>query len=248
MRTRRPKTILLADDSILFRKTISDILIEAGHKVILARDGKEVQKRVLKNPDGIDLLVLDVVMPRIDGFSVLRWMKEKGYTGRFPVLVISGVYKPGEEVNRFKALGVCGVMTKQFTTEQIIHHIHLMLYPRKKDKRLLQRAPVAVPVTFTIGESSHTGNLMNIGESGLFLKTKSYLLAGSVLEITFSLPGSRRTFNLKGIVMWATTLGTPDDLFEGAGIAFTSILEKEKEALKRFVEEFNKKYPNPLYS
>ena len=112
----------------------------------VARDGKEVQKRVRKNPDGIDLLVLDIVMPRIDGFSVLRWMKEKGYTGRFPVLVISGVYKPGEEVNRFKALGVCGVMTKQFTTEQIIHHIHLMLYPRKKDKRLLQRAPVAVPL------------------------------------------------------------------------------------------------------
>ena len=196
--------------------------------------GRRCKRGSRKNPDGIDLLVLDVVMPRIDGFSVLRWMKEKSYTGRFPVLVISGVYKSGEVVNRLKALGACGVMTKRFTPEQIIHHIHLVLYPRNKDKRLLQRAPAAVPVTFTIGDSSHTGNLMNIGESGLFLKTKSYLLAGSVLEITFSLPGSRRTFNLKGIVMWATTLGTPDDLFEGAGIAFTSISEKEREALQRF--------------
>ncbi|MFQ5585372.1 MAG: response regulator [Thermodesulfobacteriota bacterium] len=243
MRTRRPKTILLADDSLIVRRKISDILIEAGHNVILAGDGKEAKKKVRKNFSDIDLLILDIVLPYVDGFGVLRWMKEKGYSGRFPVLAISGVYKPGDVVNRLKALGASGVMTKRFTPEQVIHHVHLMLYPRKRDRRLVQRAPTSVPVTFTIKDTMYKGRLMNIGTSGLFLRTKTYLLAGTALKLAFSLPGSKKTFKLKGRVEWATTLGAPDRTYEGAGIAFTSISNNDREELRRFIEEENKKRP-----
>jgi uncharacterized protein (TIGR02266 family) len=85
--------------------------------------------------------------------------------------------------------------------------------------------------------------VVNIGESGLFLKSKNSLLAGSVVGLTFSMPGSGRIFHLTGVVRWATTLGTPDDLFEGAGIAFTVISEHEREALQQFVEKSNSQSP-----
>ncbi|MFQ5329822.1 MAG: response regulator [Thermodesulfobacteriota bacterium] len=241
--TGEHKTILFADGSILFRRRISDILIEAGHRVIMTRDGEEAMSRIRRNPDGIDLLLLDVVTSRIDGFSVLRWMKERGSDWRFPVLVITGAYQSGYVVKRLKAFGVCGVLTKRFTPEEVIHHIHPLLYPRKREKRLLQRAPAAVPVTFTIGDSSCTGTVMNIGESGLFLQSKLSLLAGSVLGITFTLSDSGMMFHVKGVVRWATTLGTPDDLLEGAGIAFTVISAQERGALQQFVEKSNSQSP-----
>jgi uncharacterized protein (TIGR02266 family) len=236
MITKTPKDILLADDSEFFRTKLSDILIEAGHKVTFASDGREVINKVQGDPDGMDLLILDLQMPHVDGFGVLEWMKKNGYDERFPVLAVTGVYEPGETMDRLNSLGATSLMTKGFTPEQVLHRINQLLFPQKADERSEPRAPISIPVDFTMGDAANTGFLLNISATGLFMHTTTVIIPGSSLMLKFSLPGSDRVFDLMGVVRWSTSHKASKSLLKGAGIMFTSISDKDKEALKLFVD------------
>lgn len=123
------KQVLIADDDNFFRIRLGDILAEAGHKIRFAASGSEVIEEIKKNPAGIDLLTLDLQMPDIDGFGVLEWINENGYKGRFPVLVVSGVSEPSHVIERLKALGAAGLMTKSFTPEDTLSRVNKILFP-----------------------------------------------------------------------------------------------------------------------
>jgi uncharacterized protein (TIGR02266 family) len=238
MITNNSKNILLADDSLFFRLKLSTILTEAGHRVTFASDGREVIKKIQANPDGTDLLILDLLMPHIDGFAVLEWMKENGHLGRFPVLAVTGVYEPGEVVGRLTALGADGFMTKAFPPEEIVYRINRLLFPEKTSERSTdQRIPVSVPVDYTVNDTSYTGFILNISTTGIFLHTMIGILPETVVRLKFSLPGSDMVFDIEGIVKWSTSLSTSKGLFIGAGIKFASLTEEESETVKRFIEE-----------
>lgn len=125
------KTVLVADDSIFFRTQLSDILTEAGHEVRFAKNGKEVVDELEKNSCDIDLLILDLQMPDMDGFTVLKWMKEKGASGKVPVLVTTGAYEPAHIVEEVKRLGAAGLLTKGNSAEQVRFRVDRILFPEK---------------------------------------------------------------------------------------------------------------------
>ena len=77
MSTRGKKDILIliADDSELFRMNTGNLLEGVGYGVSFAKDGDNAIKVLEKNPSGIDLLILDLQMPKINGFGVLEWMR-----------------------------------------------------------------------------------------------------------------------------------------------------------------------------
>ena len=131
MGTVEPKKILIADDDNFFRVRLSDILSVSGHAIRFAASGKEVIEEIKKDPSSIDLLTLDLQMPDIDGFGVLEWINDNGYRGAFPVLVVSGVSEPGDVLERLKALGASGLMTKSFDPEETVLRINKILFPGK---------------------------------------------------------------------------------------------------------------------
>jgi CheY-like chemotaxis protein len=237
MITKNPKNILLADDSTFFRTKLSTILIEVGHSVTFASDGRKVIKKLQGAPGGIDLLILDLEMPFIDGFRVLEWMKENGYIGRFPTLAVTASYVHSEVMGRLRSLGANGLITKDFTPEQIIHCVNRMLFPEKMAASVHPRAPISVQVDYTVKDETYTWSLLNISATGVFLRTRMNLFPGSVVGLKFSLPNSSYDYNIKGIVRWSTTPGVSKSLFSGAGIMFTSIAED----FSHFVERENKR-------
>ena len=241
MITDESKKILLADDSIFFRTKLSAILLEAGHRVRFASDGRDVIMEVQIDPKGLDLLVLDLQMPNIDGFGVLEWLNEKGYRDKLPVLVITGVYEPGEVIERLRQLGAKGLMSKGFTPEQVLHRVNMLLFPEKRTDRQKDRVPVSMPVDFTVGERTSTGFLLNISVGGLFLHTRQELLNGAALKMKFSLPGSEKIINAKGAVRWTTASGATTSLFGGAGVMFTEISAEDLAIVRMFVETELKK-------
>ena len=112
MIVKTSKNILLADDSVFFRTKLSAILTEAGHRVRFASDGREVIKEIQIDSKGVDLLVLDLQMPEVDGFGVLEWINNNGFKGKFPVLAVTGVYDVSEIFGKLKDMGANGLMTK----------------------------------------------------------------------------------------------------------------------------------------
>ncbi len=243
MITRTSKNILLADDSSFFRKKLGTILAEAGHRVSFAIDGTEVQKNLKEAPADIDLLVLDLQMPGIDGFGVLEWMAKQGLGGRVPVLVVTGVYKPEEIMDRLNPRVTSGVLTKDFTPEQAVFHINRILFPQDAEDRLGDRVPVSAPVDYVVGDRAERGFLLNISTKGIFLHTRSELIPGLRATLKFSLPGSTRVYDVMGTVMWSTPPSERgNNLFGGAGVMFTALSEEDQHEIARFVAIESRKH------
>ena len=131
MITKDSKYILVADDSLLLRTKISDILVEGGHRVKIAKNGKEAIEEVRIGANGIDLLILDLQMPEVDGFGVLDWIKSSGHGRKFPILVMTGAYDATQILmEELKSLGVSDYMSKDMSPEQIISRVNRFLFQK----------------------------------------------------------------------------------------------------------------------
>ena len=86
------KTVLVVDDNVLIREVTNAVLKAAGYSVVLAKDGAEALMQVGRQK--VDLILLDVDLPYIDGHSLLQAMKENGVDA--PTIFVSGL--PGDEV------------------------------------------------------------------------------------------------------------------------------------------------------
>lgn len=109
-------TILVADDEAPVRKILTGLLSQAGHQVFTARDGIEALEKLMRNDGQIDLVVLDLIMPRKDGFETLTELRS--YWPNLPVLLSSG-YSEEEVLSKAKAQ-VQGFLKKPFSKGQLL--------------------------------------------------------------------------------------------------------------------------------
>lgn len=83
-----PRTMLIVDDDIINRSILENIF-SRYYRIEEAEDGSEGLEKILSNPDRLCAVLLDVVMPRMDGIQVLRRLHETGLTDRVPVFLIT---------------------------------------------------------------------------------------------------------------------------------------------------------------
>ena len=103
--------VLLIEDDTFFRGFYSTKLKEKGMEIETAADGEEgLLKITAFNPD---LVLLDIIMPKKDGFEVLAAMKEAGLTVKIPVLVFSTLGQE-KDVEKARQLGARGYVNKSF--------------------------------------------------------------------------------------------------------------------------------------
>jgi DNA-binding response OmpR family regulator len=84
-----PPTILLAEDDRFLRKAAETMLKRSGFSVVAAADGEEALRLARESPP--DLLLLDLIMPKLQGFDVLQSLKASPATAGIPVIVLSNL-------------------------------------------------------------------------------------------------------------------------------------------------------------
>jgi PAS domain S-box-containing protein len=116
--------ILIVDDEPAVRKLASAILNRNGYRTIMAADGREGREIFEQNKNEIRLLVSDLMMPQVDGPTMLRGLKE--LAPELKSIIITGL---GEEnrIGEAKAAGADAVMNKPFTAEQLLTLIKNLL-------------------------------------------------------------------------------------------------------------------------
>lgn len=81
------KTVLIVDDSKLYRTAIAQLFTKLGWSTYQADDGLEGKSIMETHP--IDLVLLDIVMPKLDGYALCRWIKDNPKTKLIPVIICS---------------------------------------------------------------------------------------------------------------------------------------------------------------
>lgn len=89
------KTILVVDDDSVSRRLIRDILDTRQYEIVEACDGKEALERIAAKPP--DLVLLDLQMPVLDGYAVLRQLRSDPRFPALPVAAVTALAMPGEQ-------------------------------------------------------------------------------------------------------------------------------------------------------
>jgi type II secretory ATPase GspE/PulE/Tfp pilus assembly ATPase PilB-like protein/CheY-like chemotaxis protein len=126
--TQRGSTILLVDDEDQLRRVMRDLLERQGFTVVEARDGGEALASIDRyNPD---LVILDLNLPGIDGYTVLDQIRSRDVTRNLPVIVLTAKTDEDNEV-RVLELGADDFLTKPFRARALAARLHSMLSRRR---------------------------------------------------------------------------------------------------------------------
>lgn len=116
------KKILIVDDESRMRKLVKDFLIKSDFQVVEAADGEEAVDIFFREKD-IDLIVLDVMMPRMDGWQTCREIR--AYS-KVPIIMLTAKSDEEDELQGFR-LGVDGYMSKPFSPKILVARIEAIL-------------------------------------------------------------------------------------------------------------------------
>jgi len=117
-------TVLVVDDSPTMRAMIVEAVLSLGLEVAEAADGIEAQEKVAQKIP--DLIVLDVVMPRMNGYEFCRWVKNEPGSQNVPVIMCS-TKAEAFDIHWGKKQGVDAYITKPFDPEDLIAQVKQLL-------------------------------------------------------------------------------------------------------------------------
>jgi len=118
----RPYSILIVDDSLSMRHVLSGAVKKAGWSPVQARDGVEALELVTRAAELPDLILLDIEMPRMDGYEFLATVRAQPAMASLPIVMLTS---RGGDKHRERAmsLGATGYLVKPFQEEALLQHI-----------------------------------------------------------------------------------------------------------------------------
>ena len=125
------RTVMIIDDTPANLKILSEILKISGYRVIAFPNGEMAISAAIKNPPS--LILLDIMMPELDGYKVCKELKRIDVTKEIPIIFISALNNSSDKVNAFEIGGV-DYITKPFQPEEVIARVkmHISMYEMTK--------------------------------------------------------------------------------------------------------------------
>jgi DNA-binding response OmpR family regulator len=144
-------TVLLAEDELALAHIVRESLEQRDFNVILSADGEQAYQQYLKQKP--DILALDVMMPKMDGFELAKKIREKDQT--IPIIFLTARSQPKDVVAGFE-IGANDYLKKPFSVEELIVRIKVLL---SSNRMLTDHLPKIKPdnETFQIGNLVFSG-------------------------------------------------------------------------------------------
>ncbi len=123
-------TVLIVDDESRMRKLVKDFLTQKGYNTLEAADGEEALKIFEENQNKIGIILLDVMMPKLDGWSVLRQIRQ---TSKVPIIMLTARGEEQDELFGFE-LGVDEYISKPFSPKILVARVEAVLKRTVKEE------------------------------------------------------------------------------------------------------------------
>ena len=123
--------ILVVDDEARMRKLIRDFLAAKGFSILEAEDGEKALEVFEENKNKITLILLDVMMPKLDGWSVLRQIRQES---KIPIIMLTARGEEQDELFGFE-LGVDEYISKPFSPKILVARVEAILKRTNQDTK-----------------------------------------------------------------------------------------------------------------
>ena len=127
-------TVLIVDDESRMRKLIKDFLMQKKYEILEAGDGEEALKVFEENQNKISVILLDVMMPKLDGWSVLRQIRQ---TSKVPIIMLTARGEEQDELFGFE-LGVDEYISKPFSPKILVARVEALLKRTKPEEKEIE--------------------------------------------------------------------------------------------------------------
>lgn len=128
-------TVLVVDDESRMRKLIKDFLIQKNYNILEAEDGERALSVYQENKEKISLILLDVMMPKLDGWSVLRQIRQENKN--LPIAMLTARAEENDELFGFE-LGVDEYITKPFSPKILVARVEAILKRSRPEEKELK--------------------------------------------------------------------------------------------------------------
>ncbi len=116
--------ILLVDDEPDIIETVAKRLESQGYEVLIARDGEEALAKARREKP--DLIILDLMLPKMDGYKVCSFLKNDSRSAKIPILILTARIQENEEKLAYEC-GANAYVTKPFESAELLAKIKNML-------------------------------------------------------------------------------------------------------------------------
>lgn len=201
----RPK-ILVVDDEPMMLDLLSEALAHVGAVPRCLQSSREAAEII--NQEKFDGVFLDWLMPELDGLELARQVRWSKSNSLCPMVMVTGNTDPGAMSQCFRA-GINFFLQKPAALQQIQlvakHAWDLMLLERLR----YQRVPLQVPVECTYAlrsfEQHSKGHSVDLSTTGMRIRLDTSPDPGTVVQLSFSLPGDSKPFALTALVVRHST-------------------------------------------
>jgi len=177
-------TILLVDDVELFLELERSFLEGGGHEVVTASSGEEALARLDRAAP--DLLLLDLYMPGIDGDEVCRRLRASERWRKLPVIMVTAAGKE-EDVRKCLSAGCDDYVTKPIRKKELMEKVQRLLGGVRG--RTAPRTAVSLRVQIAGDGKAITARAQDISRNGIYVRSRTLLAPGAVVELRLELPG-----------------------------------------------------------
>lgn len=225
----RRRTILVADDSELFRELESVFLTRAGH-VITERDGEAALATLRRERPA--LAVLDLELSRLPGDEVCRVVKTDPELRDTPVVIV--VADNGSEGHeRAVRAGADDVVTKPISRVTLVQAVNRLLRTRRSG---LVRVPLETAVRMRARRQETWGTSRNLSRGGMFVQADLLPTPETEIELTFHLPDGKPELSPTALVVWSRK--RLPDTAPGVGLQFLRLDRESVDRIDDFVHQY----------
>jgi DNA-binding response OmpR family regulator len=117
--------VMVVDDEPEIVKMVTKIMEARGHRVTTARDGAEAIETAERELP--DVMILDLNLPKIDGFEVCKRLKTGEKTKKIPIVMLTAAYVSVQDADRGVGVGADEYVIKPFLREVLVHNVERLL-------------------------------------------------------------------------------------------------------------------------
>ncbi len=237
--TTKKKRIVIADDSKFWREKIATVIARGGHEVIAVENGVSAIRLCMDSRQPVDMLVVDLIMPGVDGFEVARYLRAEQTSEKIPIMAITGLFKRDDFPEGPESQGFEEIVEKSFPPDEFMKFFNTCLHKGERSRRPAPRIIVELPAEFRCNDGkSGRCVIANLSATGAFLSSNTPLQVGTEISVAFGLPEGP-SIRTSALVVWVreTNDGKKGEPPRGMGVIFRRMQLGLQTALERFVKD-----------